>query len=54
MPWLCQYVIEAPPPDTYTLATAGSAESGANCGLNRKIGLKAANGMNLWRGGNVQ
>ena len=24
MPWLCQYVIEAPPPDTCTLATAGS------------------------------
>jgi hypothetical protein len=30
VPWLCQYVIEAPPPDTCTLATAGSAESGAN------------------------
>src|SRR4051794_21400803 len=33
VPWLCQYVIEAPPPDTCTLATAGNAESGANLGV---------------------
>jgi hypothetical protein len=38
VPWLCQYVNEAPPRWRYTLATAGSAESGANlsdvCGRN--------------------